>query len=81
VVGDAAREGLRGLSQQVGRSAAEDEEAGGVPGPVGEDAQQGEQVGPPLDLVDDDEAPQRLERQTGVREPGQVRGICGLKTV
>ena len=79
VVGDAAGEGLRGLAQQVGRGAAEDEEAGGVPGPVGEHAEQGEEIRPPLDLVDDDETPQGLEREAGVGEPGDVGGILEVE--
>ena len=62
-----------------GRGAAEDEEARGVPGPVGQHAEQREEIRPPLDLVDDDEAPQGLEREAGVREPCDVRGILEVE--
>ena len=44
---------LRGLSEKIGRGTAEDQEACSGRPPVGQDAQDWEEVGPALDLVDD----------------------------
>jgi len=44
---------LRGLSEKSGRGTAEDQEACSGRPPVGQDAQDWEEVGPALDLVDD----------------------------
>ena len=42
---------------------------------IGENPQDGEEVGTALDLVDDDQAGQVLERQLGVIQPPQILGV------
>ena len=51
---DASRKGLGGLPQQLGRCAAEDQEARLRARTVSEHAQEGEDLGKELDLVEDD---------------------------
>jgi hypothetical protein len=43
--------------------------------PVCEDTEQWKQIGPSLDLVDHDDAAQRLEGQASVAKPRHVRGV------
>jgi hypothetical protein len=50
------------LAQQPAGRAGEDQEAVGVPGAVGEDAQDREQLGSALDLVDDADIFERPQR-------------------
>ena len=59
---DAAGQGLGRLAQQRGRSAAKQKEARGPVGPVDQDTQDLEQVRRQLDLVDDDQGAQALQR-------------------
>lgn len=79
VEGDAAGQRLGRLLQQGGTGAAEDEEAGRRARPVGEDAQQGEDLRPPLDLVEDDESAQRPQVPSGLPEASDVGRILQIE--
>ena len=77
--GEAARQGFRRLAQQVRCRAAEDQETGRCPRPVGQNSKHGKQLREPLDLVEDDEAPQRSQRQDGVGQAREVGGILQVE--
>jgi hypothetical protein len=72
VVGDASGQRLGGLAQQVGRCAAEHQEARAHPGPVGQHPEHGKDLGRAMDLVEDDDAPQGRQREVGIGQAGTV---------
>ena len=74
-----ARQRLRHALDQVERGAAQDEKAGRRARAIRQDAQQREQVGPALDLVDDDEPGERAERLPRCVQAGQVQGIFEIE--
>ena len=78
---DAPGEGLRALPNQVARGTAEDEKAGWGGVAVDQDPQDGKEVGPSLDLVDDDEAVERIEGQPGCGQALDVGGIFEVEVV
>ena len=66
MVGDAARQGLGGLAEQIGRRAAENQEAGRTRPPVGEHSKGWKEPGASLDLVDDHAPPEQAQSQASV---------------
>ena len=72
VVDDPPREGLRGLAEQVGRSAAEDQVPSLRLRAIDEDAEDREEVRTPLDLVDDHQALQMAEGELGLIKACEV---------
>ena len=79
MIGDAAGQGLRGLAQQIGRSAPQHQESPARARLVHQHSKHGEQLGPSLDLVDDDEAPERPESEEGIGQPREVFGILEIE--
>jgi hypothetical protein len=71
-VADTAGEAFRDATDQPRVCPAEDQELGRVPRPVGEHPENLEEFWKALDLVDDDEALERLEGVHRSREPCQV---------
>lgn len=80
VVGDPAGEALRGLAQEI-RCCAAEHQVAAIRMAVDHDAQDGEQVGTALDLVEDDQPGQRFESQLGFGEPGEVTGEFQVEPV
>ena len=79
VIGDAAGQRLGRLAQEIGGSAAQDEEATRHAGFIYEDAQAGEELGPPVHLVHHDEAFQGPESKQGIRKKGEVLGALEVE--
>ena len=75
----AACEGLRSLAEELRRGASQDQEPGGVPGPIGQNAQDLKKAGEPLDLVDDDEPLGLFEREHGIVESRHVLWILQVE--
>jgi hypothetical protein len=72
---------LRALPQEIAGSATEDQEASRSLAAVGQHSQDREQVGAPLDLVDDDEAGERLEGGAGLIQPGEAHRVFEVEVV
>ena len=80
VVGHATRQRFGGLAEQIPRRAPENQVALLQVG-VHEITQQRKQVWLALDLVDDDQPGQRLQRQLRLRQQGGVTGILQVEDV
>ena len=73
---DPSRERLGHSPHEVGRRAPQHQDSRGRPRTIGEGPQRLEQPGVPLDLVDDDEAAERSQRELGLRQlPSCDRGL------
>ena len=72
-------ERLGSLAEQLGRRAAEHEKPGRHPRTVGQHAQQRENFGQPLDLVEDHQASKRPQLEAGVDQPRKVRCILEVE--
>jgi hypothetical protein len=72
VEGDAAREGLGAPPRELGRGAAEQQEAAPRLRPVREHAQDREELGAALHLVEHDQTLEPLEGEHRLPEPGEV---------
>ena len=77
--GDPPREALGALPEQSGRRAAEDEEARGRPRAIGEDPEDGEQVGPALHLVQHDQPAQRREAEHRALEAREIARVLEVE--
>lgn len=66
VIRNPPSQGLGTLPQQVGRRTAEDQESPPWPGLVGQHAQGRKDLGPPLNLVKDDQPGQRAQHWTRI---------------
>ena len=73
VVGDAPGQGFRALSQQLWRGAAKHQEARSATAAIGQHAQRWKEVRLALNLVQDDQAAQRRQRQQRIRQHCAVR--------
>lgn len=72
---DAARERFRRLADEIRRGAADHQEPGRPRPAVRQHAKDGEQVGPALQLVDDDQAAQLVQHEARVfQQPIEVGG-------
>ena len=79
VVADPAGERFGGLSQEVRRGAAQHEELRIEIRPVDQHPEQREELGTPLDLVEDHEPSKRAEGQLRIGEQSQVRGALQIE--
>jgi hypothetical protein len=79
VIADPARERFGALAQEIGRSAAQDEELRLRVRPVGQDPKQGEELRAALNLVEDHEPLKRTEGQLRIGEQSQVRGALEVE--
>ncbi len=70
--GDPSREAFGALLQKIRSRAAEDQEPRAA-GSVGQDPESREQVGPTLDLVQDDETAEAAQREERIAEASDVR--------
>jgi len=70
--GHAAGEAVAALLEELRRGAAEDKKTRGRRRAVGKHTEQGEEVGPALDLVEDDQPLQRAQGQFWIAETGQI---------
>ena len=77
---DAARERLRRLPKESGRSAAEDEKARAEGSPVGKNPQQRKQIGSALDLVNHHQFPERAKRHVRLAQPGEALPISQISS-
>ena len=78
---DAASEGFRRLTQQLGCGAAEDKKTRRERLAVGQHPEEGKQIRPPLDLVNDHEALERAQCGIRLTEPGQGGGIFQVEII
>lgn len=78
MVRDAAGQALA-LGQQLGRSASQDHESCELARSVGQDTQCFEQLGLPLDLVEDHPSPQTLQCELWVLQRGSVLGALEVE--
>jgi hypothetical protein len=76
-----ARQGLGGLAEKFGRSAAEDEETGCYWTAVGKNPQEGEEVRPALYLVDDHKTPEIGKGKPGIGKPCKVGRILQVEAL
>ena len=76
---DATGEGLGGLSQEVGRRASQDEEPGRGARPIRKDAQQREDLGKSVDLVEDHEPAQGPQLEAGIGQAGQIGRVLEIE--
>jgi len=70
-----SRQRLGRLPEQVGARAAEDQKPCGQRAPVGQDAQEREEVGPALDFINDDHATQRPQGRHRLGQAGEASRI------
>ena len=63
----------------AGAGAAQDEEAGGIVGPVDQDAQQLKKPFAALHFVDDDQPSERRQRERGVGKPRRVGWVLQVE--
>lgn len=67
-----ARQRLGLLAQQLRRGASEHQEPRGALGAIRENPKDGKELRTPLDFVEDDQPPQRLEHQLRLSKPSQI---------
>ena len=79
VKGDAPGERLGSLPQQFGRGAPEHKEASRRPRTIGQNAQQLEDARQPMDLVQDHQATQGAELESGIFQPGEVDRVFQIE--
>jgi hypothetical protein len=79
VVGDAPGERLGALAQERRRSTAEHKEARGATGSVRQHAKHREKVGPALDLVEHDQAPEPFKGEHGRVETRPRSGVLEIE--
>ena len=77
----AARQGLGTLLEQGGGGASEQQKSGGSSRPVGEHPQRGEEIRASLDFVQDNEPPERFERQEWVSESRQIAVVLKIEAM
>ena len=78
---DPSRERLGRLPKQLRRCAPEHEKARRYGSSIREDAQDRKEIGVALNLVDDDETAQALERGHGLRQAGGVAGVLEVESL
>jgi hypothetical protein len=76
-----AGQGLRGLAEKFGRSAAEDEETGLSWTAVGKNPQEGEEVRPALYLIDDYKTPEIGKGKPRISKPCKIGRILEVEAL
>jgi hypothetical protein len=77
----AAGQALRALPHQVARSAPQDQETRRLVPAVGQHSEDRKEVGPTLDLVDHDQAPERLEGGPRLVQAAEAHRVFQVEVV
>ena len=78
---EATREGLRRLTEEHRRRAAENEKAGREGLAIGENAKEGKKIRAALDLVNHHEALEGTQGRVGFAQPAKTRGVLEVEVV